>query len=622
MKTVLTILTISLFLSCNSKHEGGSILKVDKFSSEEEMNGIIGIPQTADDEKICFALYTVNNNLLKLTAQFYPLLDEESYDAKLEIMQNGEWVEVDNSFIQYPGLIATFRVENWDDTKQHEYRVNYQNRSFYKGIIKKNPIDKEEIIVFAFTGNSVWRMVNEEYITDDKSDIVENIKRSNPDLLFFSGDQVYHHTRHYAAWLKFGRDFGDVISNTPTICLPDDHDVGMFNLWGSGGKKSNLRSGNDGGYYMPVEYVKEVERAQASHLPDPYDPTPIENGIDVYYTNLTWGGIGFAILEDRKFKTGPEEVLLKHEPRSDHYTNTDYNPEDLDVAGAELLGERQLKFLEEWGGNWENTQMKAVLSQTIFAGGAHIHGKTGGRVLADLDANGWPQTGRNKALKEIRKSYSLMIAGDQHLATVLHHGIDNWNDAGYSFCVPSIANYYLRWWKPLELGKNRQPGEPDYYGEFLDGFNNKVTMHAVANPDDEDAPYNRGEGFGVIKFNKETRDITMECWPRNVDITKTDTKQYEGWPITINQADNYNRETKAYLPKLIINKSNQVVQVINEQANEVIYTLRINGSIFIPKVFEKGIYTVNVGEGKYKQSFIGLNAVQHQLKEITVKLND
>jgi hypothetical protein len=95
-----------------------------------------------------------------------------------------------------------------------------------------------------------------------------------------------------------------------------------------------------------------------------------------------------------------------------------------------LLGERQLKFLDAWGTKWQGAKMKAVLSQTVFANAAHIH--RGKRLIADLDSNGWPQTGRNKALDSIRKSYSFMIGGDQHLATVIHHGIDAWNDSGFS----------------------------------------------------------------------------------------------------------------------------------------------------------------------------------------------
>ncbi len=576
---------------------------------------VLDIPNIAKDEKICFALYTVHENTLKLTAQFYPLINNDNFMAGLEIKKDESWIQVDETEILYPGLTANFRVENWDDSKEFEYRVNHQNTSFYSGVIKKNPVDKEVITVFAFTGNSTWRRINEEYIDDDRSDIVNNIKKADPDLLFFSGDQVYHHSRHYKAWLKFGRDYGEVISNIPTICLPDDHDVGQGNLWGDNGKKSSSRAGSDGGYYMPVEYVKEVERAQTSHLPDPYDPSPVERGIGVYYTDLTWGGIGFAILEDRKFKTGPAGIVPQNGPRPDHYATPDYIPEELDVPEAKLLGDRQLQFLEEWGKDWKDTDMKVVLSQTIFAGGAHIHGKINGRLYADLDANGWPQSGRNKALKEIRKSYSFMLAGDQHLATVLHHGTDNWNDAGYSFCVPSISNYYLRWWKPLEKGKNRTKGDPDYYGEFLDGFNNKITLHAVANPDMKDAPYNRGEGFGVVKFNKARREITMECWPREIDITLPDSKQYDGWPVTIKQTDNYKREAKAYLPELIINKPNQVIQVINEQSDEVVYTLRIEGNTFIPGVFEEGTYSIIVGEGDNKKVLKGLQSIAKKSKK-------
>jgi hypothetical protein len=159
-------------------------------------------------------------------------------------------------------------------------------------MIKKDPVEKEVITIFAFTGNSIRPQHGGDI---PRTDIVENIQRVNPDLLFFSGDQVYDHTRHYAAWLKFGRDFGEVIRNMPTVTIPDDHDVGQNNLWGAGGKKSHIVAGDDGGYYMPVEYVKEVERAQTSHLPDPFDPTPVRRGIGVYYTALNIGRISFAI---------------------------------------------------------------------------------------------------------------------------------------------------------------------------------------------------------------------------------------------------------------------------------------------------------------------------------------
>jgi hypothetical protein len=559
---------------------------------------LLNIPEVSRDKVICFALYTVHNNIMKITAQLYPLREGEDRTVRLEIKQNRNWKQIAKSQVVERGWTAVFRVEDWNTTKDFEYRVVHGKNAYYTGIIRKDPVKKNTIVVAAFTGNSI----NPRHGGDiSKTDIVKNLKKIKPDLLFFSGDQVYDHNRHYAAWLKFGRDFGDIIRITPTVTIPDDHDVGQANLWGAGGRLSHTRAGHDGGYAAPLEYVKEVERAQTGHLPDPYDPTPIERGIGVYYTSLTVGGINFAIIEDRKFKSGPDGLVPKRGPRPDHILDPTYDPKSVDVRGATLLGERQLKFLRQWGTDWRGADMKAVLSQTIFCGGAHIHGKTGNRLHADMDSNGWPQTGRNKAIAEIRRAYAIHIAGDQHLATIFHHGIDDWNDSCYSFCVPSIANLYLRWWRPVEAGKNREPGRPEYTGEFLDGFGNKVTCLAVANPSPEanggQKLTTRAAGFGIVKFNKKAREITIECWPRNVDITNPNTKQYPGWPRTIKQEDNYGRKAVAYLPTIAVRgMRNPVVQVIDESNDEIIYTLRINGTSFRPKVFKEGKYTVKVGE--------------------------
>jgi len=581
------------------------------------------IPDFTPEQQICFALYTVNNNTLKMTAQLNPLKkSSDMLDVSLQIKKDTSWVIVAKSKIIYPGWTAHFRVENWDDTKKYKYRVEYQNKAFYEGTIQKNPMDKDEIVVAAFTGNSIQPGHGGDI---SKDDIVQNLKKLKPDLLFFSGDQVYDHMRHLEAWLKFGRDFGDIIRDIPTITIPDDHDVGQPNLWGAGGKVAKLKNAEDGGYFMPVEYVKEVERAQTSHLPDPYDPTPIEQGIGVYYTNLNWGGISFAILEDRKFKSGP----LVHIPDSlltlkNSSRYKDFNPKILDIPGAVLLGERQELFLRDWASDWTDVSMKVALSQTIFAGGAHILGKWSNRSNYDFDTNGWPQTGRNTTLSEIRKAYGFMIGGDQHLATVMHHGIDDWNDAGYSFCVPSIANFFLRWWAPLEEGKNRKPGAPAHTGEFKDGFGNKVTMHAVANPTVEEnleKLTTRAAGYGIVKFNKSTRDITMECWPRNVDITSPTSKQYVGWPITINQLDNYARKAVAFLPTLKINKANQVIQVVDEENKEILYTLRIKGTEFNPSVFKVGNYTIYVGEGNDRKTLKGIMSINKEgSKSLKVEL--
>jgi hypothetical protein len=185
------------------------------------------IPNVEKKDIICFALYTVHDNTLKLTAQLYPVADGDSRTVRLEIEKDGKWVEVAKTTVIERGWTAPFRVDSWDDSQSYRYRVAHDTQATYEGTIRKNPIDKDEIIVAAFTGNSIQPVHGGDV---SRQDIIDNVNKIDADVLFFSGDQVYNHTRHYAAWLKFGRDFGAIIKDRPTICLPDDHDAGQPNL--------------------------------------------------------------------------------------------------------------------------------------------------------------------------------------------------------------------------------------------------------------------------------------------------------------------------------------------------------------------------------------------------------
>lgn len=585
--------------------------------------------ETDPAKKICFAPYTTHNNILKITAQFYPLAEGESREADLQIKDGGNWTTVATATVSEEpyGLAngdllwtAHFRVENWDASKTLAYRiVGLDGVATYEGTIRRDPVEKEEIVVAAFTGNSCKdrRM---------KSDLIANLKAQDPDLLFFSGDQVYDHRNHLDAWLLFGRQFGEVIRDRPTVCIPDDHDVGLSNLWGNGGRPTRE------GYWSPA-YTKAVEHAQTSNLPDPYDPTPIERGIGVYYTALKIGRVDFAIIEDRKFKAAytvlDKEALKKKGlvmVRADHVKVPPPNPNDIDVPDAPLLGQRQLKFLNDWGTTWDGVDMKCALSQTIFAGGAHLH--HGKRLAMDLDSNGWPQSGRNRAVRALRKAFAFHIAGDQHLATVIHHGVDEWNDAMYSFCTPSIVNFYPRHWLPERREGRRIESPLQHTGEYRDGFGNYVSMHAYVNPEPQRREKYGGEwggkadGHAIVRFNVKKRTITMECWPRGVDVAQPDAPQYPGWPITIPQQDNYGRKAKAHLPTLQIKgPADPVVQVISETNNEVVYTLRIKGTTFRPKVFEEGTYTIIIDGEERLKTLEGIASIGMDVKQtIQVKL--
>lgn len=481
------------------------------------------------DEVIGFGIYTVANSTLKLSAQLYPLYPNESREVVLEVRRDGDWTEVGRQEVNDLGWSTCFRVEGWDSTRDEEYRLSHAGGATYEGLVRRDPVDKTELVVAALSCNSNKdRGLRPVY--------VRNINHQDPDLVFYAGDQSYDHREHTAAWLKFGKQFGETFRNRPCITIPDDHDIGQGNFWGEGGKQALRKEGDDGGYFYHPEYVKMVERCQTAHLPDPYDPTPIEQGIGVYYTTLRLGGVDLAIIEDRKFKSGPNGKIPKMGPRPDHINDPSYDRSTIDLPGLKLLGDRQLAFLKAWGEDPADGAMKAVLSQTGFIGGAHLHG--GGdtvknRLLADLDSNGWPQTGRRKAVELILAAGAVHIAGDQHLATVVQHGIDSYRDGPWAFVVPATVNsYYSRWWRPIgdTAGDNRDLQSPlPWTGDFEDGFGNKLTMHAYANPD----AGSNGAGYGLIRFNTEQRTVTFECWPRQVDVTKPGAKQFKGWPKTI-----------------------------------------------------------------------------------------
>jgi hypothetical protein len=478
------------------------------------------------DQVVAFGMYTVMNNTLKLSAQLYPLYPDETREVRLEVQEEGRWKEIGREKVNDLGWSALFRIGEWDTTKDIAYRLRHGKKAIYEGLIRKDPADKEEIVVAAFSCSS-----NKD--RGDRDSYVRNVEYLDPDLVFYAGDQSYDHTEHTASWLLFGSQFGETWRIRPCVSIPDDHDIGQGNLWGESGKISKTRGSDDGGYTYHHEYVKMVERCQTANLPDPFDPTPVLQGIGVYYTHLVVGGVDFAIIEDRKFKSGPNGKIPQQGPRPDHIYDPNYDPASIDLPGLVLLGERQLEFLDQWAGWTDGVKMKAVLSQTGFCGAAHLHGNKDNRLHADLDSNGWPQTGRNKALRAIKKANAVHIGGDQHLPTVIQHGIDEFGDGPWAFIVPASVNtYYLRWWWPEDEqpGLNHDPENPlPYTGDYFDGFMNRITMHAYANPESP----SQGGGFGLIRFNKPASEVTFECWPRDVYVLEKGARQFTGWPVTV-----------------------------------------------------------------------------------------
>jgi len=629
---------------------------------------------------ILFAQYTLSRNVMKMTAQMAPV-GNGSRVVRLQIKKRGRpgWETIAESLIDPLSRTAAFRVSDWDDTHKTPYRLAYTlssskntiSEQFFKGTIAKNPINKEKITVGGLCCKGDMGFPH--------LDVVRNLKAHKPDILFFMGDQIYESVGAYGVkrikdvkiasldylrkWYMFGLTFRDLLRVVPSICMPDDHDVYQGNVWGAGGRAATRESDFDesgsfarnsqkaqdrGGFTMPAVWVNMVQRTQSSHLPDPYDATPAEQGITVYYCDIRYGGISFAVLEDRKFKSAPQVQLPKARIINGWAQNPEFDAaQGSDVPGAVLLGERQLNFLDDWSADWSSgVWMKAAVSQTLFTNlatlpepantdavtpglkvaqpGEYVEGDI---LVQDHDSNGWPQTGRNKAIDRMRKCFAVHIVGDQHLGSTVQYGIDGWHDANYCICVPAIANIWPRRWFPNpELGKNKQPNAPAYTGDYNDGFGNKVSVYAIANPRNFDVEpkwiTQRSPGYGIITFNRKTRDITLANWPRWVDPTGPGAKPYNGWPVTINQMDNYGRKAVGFLPTIEVEgMSDPVVQIIDEPDGEIVYTMRIKGTSFKPKVFKTGYYTVKIGEpgtAKFKVLEHVKSYPEHEKKSIKV----
>lgn len=604
--------------------------------------------------------YTLSRGTLKIAAQFMPLGLDDNPVAELQMSDGRSWHGVANSEIVRPGFTATFRVEDWDGSQERRFRIAYALTAtdgtsvmhYRYGTIRKDPVDKEEIIVAAFTGNhNVARPMPGEFAGVDggwfpwdwgvwfpHTDIIEHVASHQPDLLFFSGDQVYEtasptradfeqpYEDYLYKWYLWYWAFRQLTAEIPSVTIPDDHDVFQGNLWGAGGKAtppglSGAAAQDAGGYVLPAEWVNMVQRTQTSHLPDPYDPTPVEQGISVYYTDILYGGVSFAVVEDRKFKSAPAGLLPAADVSDGWPRNRNFDAKaSADVPGAKLLGDRQLRFLEHWAGDWSGgAWMKVLLSQTLFANVATIPDTAldgsviptlpvlplgeyaeNDRIVSDMDSDGWPPTGRNKALRAMRKGFAVHLSGDQHLGSTVQYGVDDWRDAGYALCVPSVANFWPRRWFPPVPGENREPGAPRYTGDFEDGFGNKVTVLAVSNPHQygrtPEMLHDLAPGYGIARFDRKTRAVSLAAWPRWADPVGGDSP-YAGWPVTFQQQDNYGRTPVGYLPRFDISgMENPVVQVVNDASGEVVYTLRIGGNSFTPMVFAEGPHTVHIGE--------------------------
>lgn len=540
-----------------------------RFSEWSVSGDAFTITESQQFGPILWSMYSLSDSrsdegfVMKISALTGPLGEKDNQDVELQIEKDGKWKSLGKASLDTEAWVATFRIANWDEKVATPFKLVYREQQTdgsevpfeWAGEIKANPSGRP-LRLGALTCQNDYGF--------PYAPVADNLVKLDPDMLYFSGDQLYEGHGGYGLirepagpailnylrkYYQHGLAFREAMRSRPTLCIPDDHDVFQGNYWGEGGAKMDKTGGTSskGGYREPAAMVNVVHKTNAAHHPDYYDPTPVKQGITVYYGDMVYGDVSFAILGDRQFKSGPERVETGS-GRADHVLDKNFDTSVLDKPGLVFLGERQEKFLEDWASDWRGHSMKVLLSQTVFAGVATHHGGYNGYLKADLDSGGWPQTGRNRAIDIIRKSKALHVNGDQHLVTLSQYGVEKQRDSNWSFCTPAISAGYPRWWRPNEVGmqhKNRPEHGLDNTGEYIDGLGNKVYVYAVGNPvvgrdkNRYKKAHEKGSGFGLITIDTKARTYHLEAFRFLVDPTDGNPdNQFPGWPVTIRQNEN------------------------------------------------------------------------------------
>ena len=155
---------------------------------------------------------------------------------------------------------------------REKQRDGGETESTWTGKIKANPVGRP-LRIGALTCQNDYGFPYEP--------VAENLVKLDPDMLYFSGDQIYESHGGYGMirepaepailnylrkFYQHGWAFRDAMKDRPTICIPDDHDVFQGNIWGEGGKPMDIEAGgasSNGGYLEPARMVNVVHKTNA-----------------------------------------------------------------------------------------------------------------------------------------------------------------------------------------------------------------------------------------------------------------------------------------------------------------------------------------------------------------------
>ena len=137
-----------------------------------------GSKLTSHDDRIygpiLFSQYTLSGGVMKLTAQMVPIGIGESQRVRLQLRREGshEWSTVAEEPIHPQARTATFRIDDWSDTRDVPYRLAYtmvdkqghQHEHEWLGTVQRDPVDKPTLTVGDVSCNIHAAFPNTHYV--------------------------------------------------------------------------------------------------------------------------------------------------------------------------------------------------------------------------------------------------------------------------------------------------------------------------------------------------------------------------------------------------------------------------------------------------------------------------
>jgi len=580
------------------------------------------------------AHYTINQGTLHMTAQMPPLSKDHLKKVKLEIREKGtdQWQEAGPAGINTPGWMAAFRIKNWNSQKTWDYRLSYALKEsaeplYLKGTIQKEP-DKKKLVLagmnnikntprpldetYPFTGDSIWF---------PHPRFIENIRRHQPDMLAYTGNQVYRnlpttvrsdtsdevYLDYLYKWYLFCWAHGDLTRNTPSIILPGPGDLYRKPLHVP--DTAEFRQTALSSHHMPASFINMVQNSQTGHLPLPHDPTPNDQGIPAFYTDLQYGGLDLAIIETNKF---PGET-----------TSQASKEQNTPLAEELILGQRQLRFLKKWIEKWEGAHIKAVISHSSLTGDGfqsplpEKEKPSGITRSLDEDKDDHPEPEWRKALKIIRKAQALSITSGKPSAYALHYGIHRKGDASYEFGFPPLSP------PSAKIKKDVPSRHPTYQttNSQHTQFRYRTPLSDLRKEERDSSKQLPGEkqfpatGYGIVHFDITHQKIELSVWPGRADREKRE--PYRGWPFTLRVEDNYLQKPAGYLPEIITKglSHKPIYKLYHDNDTELIYARRAKDSLFRPPVYDESVFTLLVGSPEENRMDTLRNLVPVKMKK-------